>query len=322
MDRSAGQSNKTHDIDSEGTPNIEGATSELSTETATLELLRLARKAPFAIAPERANELAEAIMGAEEWSLLPSLTEANFWVVVPDRSIYLSHAGLASLWCVCRVAFTVMDIASRTVRNAVLEKTGQIDLGEAWIYHKLDEYVAFARRLINADEPWPTGLQVPYTTAGSDTWEGRLNNLFLASLSWIMLHEIGHAHRHHTKFVGADQRVRQEHEADAFATSWILESAGSGLKREFRTMAISTALAWLFLHEQVKGVGTDHPAAILRFREAASTFALGERSPSAENATYLFKALFDPLSSDMPEAMTPRTAFQWIQLRMEQLFSK
>ncbi|MBS1089506.1 phage exclusion protein Lit family protein [Gluconobacter wancherniae] len=296
--------------------------SSRSTKDATHSLFKVACSSPFAIAPERAAELKMQVMNTEDWTLNPSETEANFWVVVPDKSIYLSYAGLASLWCLSRVAFTTIYMASQISRDPDAKGVDQVDLGQVWTERHLDKYVAYARRLVTSDEAWPEVLQVPDATAASDSGEGRLNNLFLGALSWIMLHEIGHAHYQHSKWVGADQRVRQEYEADAFATSWILEKAGNGIDREYRVLAIIVALAWLFLHEQVKGGGKDHPAAILRFREAVAAFELGPRSPAAENGVYLLKALFDPISEDMPAGMKSHEAFDWMATRMEELFGQ
>lgn len=305
----------------QGMSNV-NVSSSRSTKDATCGLLNLARRAPFAIAPERADELKMQVMNSEDWTLSPSDTEANFWVIVPDKVIYLSYAGLASLWCVSRVAFTIMDIASSTTRHPDAKGIDQVDLGQVWAERHLDQYVAYARRLVASDEVWPQVLKMPDPVADLSCWEGRLNNLFLGALSWIMLHEVGHSSQQHVKFVGALQRVRQEHEADAFATSWILERAGNGVDREYRVLAIIVALAWLFLHEQEKGTGTDHPAAILRFREAAASFKLGQRSPALENGTYLLKALFDPTSEDMPAGMMPHQAFDWMATRMEDRFRR
>lgn len=52
---------------------------------------------------------------------------------------------------------------------------------------------------------------------------------------------------------------------------------------------IAVALTWLFLNGSEIGKGTTHPAAILRFREAAAQFKAGERSVGLENASYLLK---------------------------------
>jgi hypothetical protein len=139
------------------------------------------------------------------------------------------------------------------------------------------------------------------------------------ALSWIILHEIGHVHHDHIKLAPADVRVRQEYEADGFATRWILAQAGSGRRREFRVLMISVALTWLFLNELEKGRSSTHPAAILRFREAVEKFGMGRRSAGLENAAYLFKAVLDPATLS-PPFETPRGYFKWVRGRLETLF--
>jgi hypothetical protein len=150
-----------------------------------------------------------------------------------------------------------------------------------------------------------------------------VNNVFFGALSWMILHEIAHVHHGDEKFIPADLLVRQEYRADDFATRWILDDAGKGLCREFRVLMITVALTWLFLNERVLGKGTDHPPAILRFREAAELFQMGERSPGLENAAYVFKyvfkALLDPKTKPPPHK-TPKEIFAWVSRRLENLF--
>jgi len=116
-------------------------------------------------------------------------------------------------------------------------------------------------------------------------------------------------HHGDLKLLPADLLVRQEYRADDFATRWILDDAGKGLQRKFRVLMIAVALTWLFLHERVLGKGSDHPPAILRFREAAELFEMGERSVGLENAAYVFKALLDP-ATQAPPHETPREKFR------------
>jgi SAM-dependent methyltransferase len=293
---------------------------ELSTRSATDGLFKLANRTPFNIAPERAQKLATEVFGTDDWTIRASETEANFYAVVEDKAVYLSYAGLASLWCVARVAYDVMDMSSRAARRSDALKYESIDLGAAWAERNLGTYIEYARHLISTDEFWPLSLEVPNPTAAADTPQGRINNLFFGALSWIILHEIGHVHYGHEKIAISSQSVRQEHEADGFATSWILDEAGQGVAREFRVLMVVTALAWLFMFEEVQGQGSTHPPVILRFREAVDKFGLGDRSVALENASYLLKALFDPASTGMEARPTPREAFDWISARLEDLF--
>lgn len=292
----------------------------LSTKDATDSLFKLAKRTPFNIAPERANDLAARVFGTCDWSMGLSDADANFYAIVEDKMVLLSSQGLASLWCLSHVAFSLTDIASRLARMQEAQHSNMVNLGEYWAEHNLHLYLDYARRLIQSEEPWPSTLDIPDTNAAPNTPEGRCNNLFFGALSWIILHEIGHVHHVHERITTVDKSIRQEFQADDFATSWILDDAGRGLDREFRVLMIVTALAWLFLYESVKGQGTTHPATILRFREAISKFNLGERSPALENSCYLLKALFDPSNANMPQQLTPREAFDWMAQRLEELF--
>lgn len=289
----------------------------VTTKCATSGLFDLAVRTPINIAPEKANELATEVFKSEDWGLLPSETEANFYAVVEHKAIYLSYSGLASLWCVAFTAFCVMDLMSRAVRDAKPE-VKQIDFGECWRDLKLGSYVAFARRLVRQDEDWPDDLVGPDSEACEDSTEGRVNNLFFGALSWVMLHEIAHIHHGDSKYIPSAMRVGQEYKADAFATDWVLSEAGTGLHREFRVLAICVALAWLIIHDQAKGHGSNHPAAVRRFMEAVTKFETGEHSVALENAAYMLKAIFLP-EINMPIDLLPRPAFEWV---CDQLFTR
>jgi hypothetical protein len=186
------------------------------------------------------------MLSAGPRELRPSETEANFYAVVPDRAIYMSYAGLASVWCLSFTAYCVMDITSRAARDPELSDQGQIDFGGCWPKLNLGAYLDFARRLMNADEPWPEGLVSPDAHAEPSSIQGRVNNLFFGALGWILLDEIAHVHHGDSALIAAPLRVGQEYRADAFATAWVLDEAGAGLQREFRVFIVTTALAWLF----------------------------------------------------------------------------
>lgn len=282
-------------------------------------LFKIVLRAPFNIAPERGEELASEIFGAEKWAIERSDEPANFFAIPENKAIYLTGAGQASLWCLAYVAFHVMDIASRNQRAVDYGKQSHIDIGQYFAALHLGEYVAFSRSLFHADRPWPSNLDAPTNVPpeGSVAW--RINNIYLGALSWILLHEIGHVHHGDQKFVPSSIRIRQEYLADDFATKWILGNAGKGLEREFRVLMIAVALTWLFLNESEMGRGTTHPSAILRFREAVAQFQAGERSAGLENAAYLLKAVLDP-GTVPPSHETSSEAFEWMSGRLETLF--
>ena len=282
-------------------------------------LFEFARRAPFNIAPERAHQLAEEIFGSGKWIMTPAEGDASFYAVPEEARICLTYAGLASLWCVAYAAFRIADIASRQQRSTESKDSTHFDIGEYGAAMRLGEHLAYARALFHADSAWPVNLTSPNPGVRADSPEGRVNNVFLGALSWIMLHEIAHVHHKHESLIPANQQIKQEYQADDFATRWILDGSGRGLEREFRALMICVALSWLFLFESEKGHGPTHPPAILRFREAAQHFALGERSVGLENSYYVFKAFFDPLT-EPPAFDTPKAAFDWMCQRLGEIF--
>ena len=58
---------------------------------------------------------------------------------------------------------------------------------------------------------------------------------------------------------------KQEHEADEWATEWILDHAPQNLQREFRLLVIAASFTWLGLNDRVMRVDTTHPHAWERF---------------------------------------------------------
>ena len=291
----------------------------MTTEEATLPLFRKASRTPFNIAPERSEELAADIFGSGKWTLNTIRTKANFYARPEDAAVDLSFAGMASLWCLARVAFHIIDIGSQAQRALKVPGQTVIDIGQEYGTLKLPKYLEYAAALFKADYHWPAELVVPDADAALSSVEGRINNVFYGALSWIILHEIGHVHHGHLEHIPSAQRISQEHQADGFATSWILDSAGNGVSREFRVLMISVALTWLFLCEREMGQGTTHPPAIRRFRAASSQFEMGDRSAGLEYSAYLFKAVLDPATA-APIFDTASELFAWTSGRLEALF--
>ncbi len=291
----------------------------MSTQTATEQLFRIANRTPFNIAPKQGEQLATNIFGDRKWRIEPGNGKANFEAVPSKATIILHYSGLASLWCTSYAAFHIMDVASRAQRAADYNISQHIDIGKECQELNVNKHVNYAKSLFAADSPWPNELNMPNPSAPLDSKEGRINNVFFGALSWILLHEIAHVYHNDSALVPSYISISQEYKADAFATQWILSDAGFGLQREFRVLMISVALCWLFMLESVRGQGTSHPATILRLREAANQFDVGERSAGIENACYVFKAILDP-QGPAAKMDSPREMFGEICNRLEELF--
>jgi hypothetical protein len=246
-----------------------------------------------------------------------------FYAMPGDRKeIAVSTAGLGSLWCLAYVATHVMDIASREQR---LERgEHQLDISAEYRSRHLDEYIEYARSLFHSDKPWPDKLPTPDVHAAAASLEGCVNNVFFGAAAWILLHEFAHLHLGHQKQSPANIRIRDEHEADKFATSWILEEAGNGLYLEFRLLMVSVALSWVMLDATVKSKGSDHPAAITRFNEVTALYRVAtQRSAALENSAYLFKVVFAP-HHPLPKALYEDSVelFAAVAARMNEIFPR
>jgi hypothetical protein len=297
----------------------------VSTEHAVVRLFKAAAKVPATIVPERMGELATRIFAGEPWTLARADGAANFYAIVPKRQISLSSAGLATLWNIAFVAFSIADIGTRARRQEQADRKAGIapptehDLSQLWHEQNLGGHIAYAEKLFSVDCPWPSDIPQPPKLASLAGRKAKIRELFLGALGWLVLHEIGHVALDHEVLVPADQRVTQEHQADEFATKWIMDGARHGLKREFRVMAVSTAMAYLLLNQRVKGVGPTHPPAIQRVRRTIEEYTVDDRSVGLESAAYFLKAIFDPTTSQ-PQPDGPREAFDWVVERLCQLF--
>lgn len=272
---------------------------------------------PFRFAPERQAALL-ALMKGSPFEAKLAVGPAQFTAYPTEERIEVASSGLASLWALTYVGYRYMDIASRSAASERGKASDQLTIHADPVFGELIDY---ARRLFVADEEWPDQLPRPTWNAAFDSMDGRINNLFMGATAWVVLHEICHVAQDHTAYAGREYRLTQEHEADRFAVRWPLEQA-VGDQREFRILAITVALAWLFLFERAKRGGDDHPPAIIRFREAASWFELNDESVALENAVYLLKGIFDPENDGMPLEMGPQTAFDWIDNRLAELFPR
>jgi hypothetical protein len=290
----------------------------VTTEEATTWLFEMASRVPFNIAPERISELIK-IIGSGEWEFLPSKEPANFFAIPKERRIFLSHAGQASLWCLAFVAFHVIDASSRRQRAVDKMDHGAIDIGDVSFAMRLDDYVDYSMRLFKADSVWPEGLAIPQANPAKGSADFSINEIYFSALGWILLHEIAHVHFGHEKDVPDYERIRNEWEADNFATKWIFSCIDEGLTADFRVRAVSLGAVWLLIGEAKLGPGHLHPRAILRLREATSHFKAGSQSVGLEYAAYILKAIFDP-ETNPPIHDTPDEAFEWIVTRLGVIF--
>lgn len=88
-----------------------------TTEQVMSPLVKNAARIIINIAPERGEDLAQDVFRSGKWTLATSGAEANFYGDPPTRTVTLSFAGMASVWCLAYAAYHIVDIGSRAQRT-------------------------------------------------------------------------------------------------------------------------------------------------------------------------------------------------------------
>ena len=153
------------------------------------------------------------------------------------------------------------------------EAMAAIRKGQVALDNRPGTPVAQAVRLLEASKSFirdpqaklPGDLPAPDAHALEGGVDWHVNNVFLGACGWILLHEIAHMHLSHEPDTSPDLRKKQEHEADEWATKWILDHAPQNLQREFRLLAMAAGFTWLGLSDGVMRVDTTNPHAWERF---------------------------------------------------------
>jgi hypothetical protein len=253
------------------------------------------RQSPFAIAPERALDLISE-MGGESWPLDFTSGKANFEALPRAKVIEGTYAALLSLWAVTASVWSIFSTA-RMAMDAGFE---QIDLMTLPAGRMAIELKNAALKIIrDPSASWDLALPEPDPAASISSLDGRINNLFLAAVSFFILHEIGHLALKHQAY--SSRSHDQEREADEWAIAWILKNPPSNQHRDFRCMAICVAFLWIGLIDEVRRSMTTHPPANQRLGDAFNHFGkLADNAMTYEITSYALKSYFDPTSYTPP----------------------
>jgi hypothetical protein len=266
--------------------------------------------AVFAVAPERAQQLNDEVFDRVPWTVeFANSRNLDTFIAYPSKQlIEVRFSGLLSLWAAANAALlfaSEMMMAARAGARAI-DTTPGFPAADAL------RFISAAKDLMR--EPgvaWPAELPLPDPHAALGTHPWYVNQLFLGATAWVLLHEVAHVYLRHEETTIAEIRIRQEREADEWATRWMLEQAPEDLRREFRSVACATGLAWIGLSDEMQRGLTTHPHASQRLTTCSSLFPLAELSPALEMAGYIVKAFFNP-HAPIPDSEHPSEAFDQI----------
>jgi hypothetical protein len=264
-------------------------------------------RAVLAIAAERNDALIQHIFQGERWhlTLVEGAVQAGHdpFKAIPDhRQIEVSCSGLAMLWCVAAYGALTFDL----VRGAKDLPGGLIDVGP--LFRGAEWMLALAEQLRTVDMNWPADRYRPNVDDLEEPFQ-TITRLFYGAVSWILLHEIAHVYyRHRTDLVPAEM-VRQERDADQFATRWLFDYPPSPENREFRILSVGIAVAWLLLFEPVGG-DPNHPPIVSRLVDISECMNPDRQSVALEVFAHLLKILFFP-GRNAPEFKDSVSLFEW-----------
>jgi len=118
---------------------------------------------------------------------------------------------------------------------------------------------SYERWFNNSSESWPNGLPKPVSNPKKGTIENSANELTYCILSFFIHHELAHIKLHK----GIDVGIKQEEEADRYATDWILNSDLPEDELLFQKQALGVAIGFDILIARCIHTGDcgefDHP---------------------------------------------------------------
>ncbi len=236
----------------------------------------------------------------------------NCYADAVNRVVYADHAALLSLWATAKAILALTQAAAIAMRAAPAGATSAaLDPAASAIAEARTLVKAAKTARLNSLVKWPVGLPAPDSTAQPPLQAGYDNALFLQAIAWVLLHELAHIHLGHQGAVPDAISIRQEQEADDWATRWLFDKVPDAAQRSCRIYATATALCWLGILRQPKS--TTHPHPSERFLACSQHFGASSTDPAAELASYAIKVLFDPATA-LPTFADPSAALDALSL--------
>lgn len=233
-------------------------------------------KAPFGVAPEKAEHLNEKVSNIE----IAFLDDrGDFVFEIAATTVSISAGALNLLWS-AGYSYSLLYrgfVQAQQAGETEYRPTSEHRTADALRLYEWAVKGVYANRLEN----WPASLPQPIAepVPASDTHMG--TELFLVAVAWILLHEVGHVELGHpTKAVGATSK-QEEHQADAFATDWLLSELTDDALITKRALGIAVANIVLVAIDLNRGSfdSSTHPPSYERLHRNLRSRQLSEESP-------------------------------------------
>lgn len=229
---------------------------------------------PFLLAPEKSGELLGQVP-----KVLFDYKEPRFLFNTDGKFIRVSSGALNLLWC-ASYAYHFIYQAYAHAQKSRLEVVRLGKDQESIEALNLYEWALRCVRL-GQSEPWPPHAPQPTRTPEHQSAIHIATEVFLMSVGWILLHEIGHIRHGHPLIASQTRAHQEEHEADAFATDHVLNGVSDPLVLFKRAMGIAVANIILVTVDLMQGSSDNgtHPRAEERLNRNLRARQLAEAHP-------------------------------------------
>lgn len=227
----------------------------------------------------------QALVPEKRDALIPYLRQiklrcetAEFIFSASGDYINISDGALNLLWCASYASWFMYRAYVDAQRHSALTvRLGQDQ--EAVLALELYEWAIACVRSKKTDA-WPAWAAKPTRSPKHASPVHVGTEIFLTTVGWMLLHEFGHIAHKHPLLVTARARA-EEHEADRFATSHVLDDVTDSAILLKRSIGIAVANVILILVDLVSiSVGVDsHPDPEERLSRNLRENQLSESNP-------------------------------------------
>jgi hypothetical protein len=180
---------------------------------------KLMAEAPARVAPEKEGRLKQ-VAGAV--TLCFEDQRGDFAVNTKTRQAMATAGALNLLWC-ASYAYWMLYLGFVDAQRAGAAEYRPGDNPKIVEALRLYRW-ALESAVTGTLQNWPNGAPQPDPQVLDGSPVHCANELFLVAIAWIFLHELGHIHLKHALRTVSVTSQQEEHDADKFATEWILDS--------------------------------------------------------------------------------------------------
>lgn len=252
--------------------------------------------APFTSAPEKESLCAKH---RDNFRITFALVDERLFGIrvrhdeESNPEVILPIAALEYLWAFSHYTWVLTQEYAKSQKEGAsqLDYTGNERLKESFLV------LTWAKNNIlgSGKDGWPQKLPSPKMVPKSHGDDEHVaSELFLCALAWMLHHERAHVVLNHP-FVNTTFSQQEERQADAFATSWLLDGLEENDPRlKKRAMGIAVAVLCLQSLEvdAVPCLSNTHPSAHDRIFENTAKYRVGNEEVIEAICTVILQYLF------------------------------